>query len=511
LERALEELEELRKERNEFTRNVPASPVPASPAPSSDSVLNRLREEHAEELQAVINGHAENVNSLREQHNIVLQELRTTLETTKNDLSSKLETHRVEREAAIADLQRAHQVALDALQKDNELLASELETSIGASEEQRRQLKMKADQAMFELSRVRDEHQVAKTADYKQIAELLKGKAVLEKTIGELELAKADLTLRNSELEGVRADLAKRNSELENRWSKRTTTLPPQGPPPNLPLPPLPANAPAATQAGKIPSERTNSMSSAGHRSNESLGAEEDISQSKVEEEETSRLQLIEAERDKLRQQLEAGKASSKDAVSGAIWEWIWSDQDQEVKLQEQLTKAESLVKELADSRKTSEQTGLADRTSLTRLDSKLRAHLEDARQENKRASEACKQHMDELAERRSKMDELDSNRRHERDSLVAANAQVASLRAQLERAVDAKVNKKMNSKLKVGPLLVCWGGVNALTNRAVFLISRFSPWRLWVSVGYGDAGYPLFGQKVVAGNPAPTVRLPCT
>lgn len=83
--------------------------------------------------------------------------------------------------------------------------------------------------------------------------------------------------------------------------------------------------------------------------------------------------------------------------------------------------------------------------------DSKLRAHLEDARQENKRAAETCRSHMEELDERRSVMTELDRSRRNERDSLVAANAQVASLRAQLDRAVDAKVNKKMNNKLKVG------------------------------------------------------------
>jgi hypothetical protein len=83
--------------------------------------------------------------------------------------------------------------------------------------------------------------------------------------------------------------------------------------------------------------------------------------------------------------------------------------------------------------------------------DSKLRAHLEDARQENKRAVETCRSHMEELDERRNVMAELDRSRRNERDSLVAANAQVASLRAQLERAVDAKVNKKMNNKLKVG------------------------------------------------------------
>ncbi|GFZ44022.1 hypothetical protein JCM24511_01743 [Saitozyma sp. JCM 24511] len=403
LERALEELEELRQQRSDLNRKASRSSImvepvrddPPSPAPSINSALNKLREEHAEELQAVINAHAESTSSLREQHTAALDELRATLENTKTDLTSQLARQQEDREAAIAELHSAHQAAIEALHQENEALAVELESALSSSEEQRRQLKMKADQAMFELSRVRDEHQIARSADLKQLSELNKSRAMLEKTI--------------SELEGARADLAKRNSELENRWSKRTTVPPPQGPPPNLPLPPLPAGMAATSRT--LEEERTRKQSggsSQGHgcRASDSIAESERAADS-----------IRAADTDGQReQQLEAARKAM------------------ESKLQETITKTEALTKELADSRKTN---------------SKLRAHLEDARQENKRAAETCRSHMEELDERRSVMAELDRSRRNERDSLVAANAQVASLRAQLDRAVDAKVNKKLNNKLK--------------------------------------------------------------
>jgi kinesin family protein 4/21/27 len=57
---------------------------------------------------------------------------------------------------------------------------------------------------------------------------------------------------------------------------------------------------------------------------------------------------------------------------------------------------------------------------------------------------------MEELTERRQQVNRVEEHKRSERDSLHTANAQVAALKAQLEKAVDAKVNKKMGSKLKV-------------------------------------------------------------
>ena len=57
---------------------------------------------------------------------------------------------------------------------------------------------------------------------------------------------------------------------------------------------------------------------------------------------------------------------------------------------------------------------------------------------------------MGELNEHRSRMSKLSEESGHNRDSLMAANAQLASLRAQLDRAMDDKVSKKMNQRMKV-------------------------------------------------------------
>lgn len=78
---------------------------------------------------------------------------------------------------------------------------------------------------------------------------------------------------------------------------------------------------------------------------------------------------------------------------------------------------------------------------------------------------------MEELSERRRQVTQVEEHKRNERDSLHSANAQVAALRAQLEQAVDAKVNKKMGSKLKVSPDLVRFSQGIA-TDLVVFLIS---------------------------------------
>lgn len=104
----------------------------------------------------------------------------------------------------------------------------------------------------------------------------------------------------------------------------------------------------------------------------------------------------------------------------------------------EQFEKSQSLTKELTEARKTS---------------SKLRAHLEDARQENKRQFDECQKHLEELNNKKMAIVKEEESKKHERDSLVAANVQLANLRAQLEKATDAKVNKKMNSRLKVSPI----------------------------------------------------------
>jgi len=58
---------------------------------------------------------------------------------------------------------------------------------------------------------------------------------------------------------------------------------------------------------------------------------------------------------------------------------------------------------------------------------------------------------MEDLSDRRARMSTLSEESGRNRDSLVAANAQLETLKAQLDRAVDHKVNKKLGQRLKVG------------------------------------------------------------
>jgi kinesin family protein 4/21/27 len=87
--------------------------------------------------------------------------------------------------------------------------------------------------------------------------------------------------------------------------------------------------------------------------------------------------------------------------------------------------------------------TSIWQRNPADNVDSKLRAHLEDARQDNRRISDENRDFLSELNERRSQLTKIDEVKRAERESLLAANQQVAKLKAQLQQASDGKVSKK--------------------------------------------------------------------
>lgn len=89
-----------------------------------------------------------------------------------------------------------------------------IESRVLENEEQQRQLKMKADQALFELSRVRDECALERQNGGKQISELTERN-------GRLERVKVELEKVNAELVATCAELRKRNDELEQMASGR--------------------------------------------------------------------------------------------------------------------------------------------------------------------------------------------------------------------------------------------------------------------------------------------------
>ncbi|ORY34052.1 hypothetical protein BCR39DRAFT_556841 [Naematelia encephala] len=359
-------------------------------------VGNHLHEEHAEELKTVLHAHALTISTLQADHDKALQEIRTELQEAASTYETRLQEQLSAHTTAMVDLEKSHDAALATLQSDNELLAEEMERSLSASEEQRRQLKMKADQAMFDLSRVRDQHQLQRNADGKRVAELTNLNSQLELIKNELETANADLTRRVSELE-------------QRSGRKSNPNVPPQGPPPAVPLPPLPATFGAASRSNEspIPGIRDrHSESSHGH-------SDESVSHGHRDQRDS---------------------ASDKDALRDELILEASRIKEIEHLLSEKREKSEKLEIELRDARKTN---------------SKLRAHLEDARQEARRVIEECREHMEELTERRDKMTRLAEEQNRGRDSLSAANAQVATLKAQLDRAVEQKVTKKMNNRLK--------------------------------------------------------------
>ncbi|WVQ82145.1 hypothetical protein IAT38_004273 [Cryptococcus sp. DSM 104549] len=462
------ELEKLRHERDlliaEKTKSPAASPI-ASPARSanSDAALDRLREEHAEELQSLITGHAQTIGVLQTEHEVELLKLRDVLaknetiirgheatieqlklehstsmtklreafESSESTLRAELDTLKSTHAQATAELESAHARAMEAIQAGSDLIATEMESSLSTSEEQRRQLKMKADQALFELSRVRDEHALQRNSHAKQVADLTKATAQLEKARAELEVANAELKSANAELKGAYAEVGKRNGELEQRFSRKSHMQlpPPQGPPPTTPLPPIP-RSPSVGMLKLELSPNPNTAAGAGAPAKEN-GKERDSRQSQssaghsghsetISEAGAQTLYKVLAERD--------GAIQERDGLRKEVGSHQAKVKEIESKLQEEKVKVNNLTIDLRE----------ASRTT-----SKLRAHMEEARQESKRTSEACREHTSELEARREQMSKLSEQEQIQRASLQAAKAQVASLQAQLERAVDKKVAKR--------------------------------------------------------------------
>ena len=211
-----------------------------------DEHKSRNRERDSQ-LEVQVTAHAKAVADLDPTHERAVLDLKSQHAKAIDDLKSS-------HEVAMAELEQKHGETIVALGQEQEALVEEMENSLSASEEQRRQLKIKADQASFEISRVRDETTVQRKTTAKQLAEVQRNNAVLEQ-------ARAELQEKN-------AELARRLSELDHRPSLKSS--PPQGPPPNTPLPPLPGQF-SLLMIKDLSSEGT--MSHSTHRSNGSHGS----------------------------------------------------------------------------------------------------------------------------------------------------------------------------------------------------------------------------------------------
>lgn len=266
--------------------------APTSPVDTPSLDISQLHEDHARELEVIINGHKQTIDQLSRDHSTAMDQLKTALADTRSESQARIEVQREGHGRALADLglthekamaglqsdheqvvaslkrghettighlRRTHEDALQGLQKEQESLMEEMEKSLSASEEQRRQTKMRADQAAFELSRIRDEAAIERQNALKQFNDLKKAHGQLEKI--------------NLDLEAANAELNKRVADLDQRFLRKSTTLPPmsmppQGPPPNTPLPPLPGQTTPVLNGMSSPMAMSKTTSSEGTWSN---------------------------------------------------------------------------------------------------------------------------------------------------------------------------------------------------------------------------------------------------
>ncbi|KAL7421653.1 hypothetical protein Q5752_003422 [Cryptotrichosporon argae] len=368
---------------------------------------------HLAELEAISANHHAAIAELERQHAATLATLRSELDALSDTLQS-VQTELDAAAAAKAVVERELAARPDpanvvALEEHSIVIAAmeEMEKSLAAVEDEKRQLKMRADQARFELSRVRDEHQVARSGDLKQIADLDKRMSVLAK--------------ENDEL---RAHVGNRDSKQSITGGERSARpkLPPIGPPPSAPLPPLP---PASALS---PSSTTASLPRFGHESVPSISSEPSAGGSAVgpSSRETEQLEHAVAVARQATQERDQAIAERDEAVHEAGV------------LQERAAAAEARLADVA-----------RDAAELRKNNSKIKVRVEDAMRE---ATDARR---DRDVARRDAVDARDELEReqseHEADlkRLETARADAVRHKVKYEQLVDSKVNKSMSQKLK--------------------------------------------------------------
>lgn len=287
----------------------------------------------------------------------------------------------------------------------------EMEKELQAAEDEKRQLKMKADQFKFELSKIRDEHEVQRSADLNKLAEL-------EKRCSVLSAEAADLKSQNQELSKNRD-----SKQMIDRSSR--SKLPPIGPPPTAPLPPLPAGreailSPTLTNAslpgrtsaheGSVESARSSKYDSHdGHAVNlrpESLVTVAEVEKALAEREEA--LASLTEARDKLVELESSLGSAQKDN--------------------------EAFTKDLIELRKNN---------------SKLKVRVDDVNREMaelKRERDSLRR---DLVEIKNELADCQYERIADRQRLEASKTELAQCKAKLDRMVDAKVSKRSDQKLK--------------------------------------------------------------
>lgn len=149
-----------------------------------------------------------------------LMEWRQATESKDMVHHDELESRKVMHSKVASSVQGAHTQALEEAEQDF-VSRKMMESCLSENEATQRQLKMKADQALFELSRIRDECAVERRNGGKQISELTERNGRLERVKVELEKVNAELRKRNDELEqNVYTAVAEREVEREKEKIK---------------------------------------------------------------------------------------------------------------------------------------------------------------------------------------------------------------------------------------------------------------------------------------------------
>lgn len=149
-----------------------------------------------------------------------LMEWRQATESKDMVHHDELESRKVMHSKVASSVQGAHTQALEEAEQDF-VSRKMMESCLSENEATQRQLKMKADQALFELSRIRDECAVERRNGGKQISELTERNGRLERVKVELEKVNAELVATCVELEqNVYSAVAEREVEREKEKIK---------------------------------------------------------------------------------------------------------------------------------------------------------------------------------------------------------------------------------------------------------------------------------------------------
>ncbi|KAL1411298.1 hypothetical protein Q8F55_002249 [Vanrija albida] len=371
---------------------------------------------HQAERDALVSTHHKEVEDLDSRHVEVCDTLQKELEATTASLQSvreELNSAKEAKELAEKELaSRPDASTVIALEEHNIVVAAmeDMEKELTAAEEEKRQLKVKSDQLRFELSRVRDEHQLQRSSDLSKLAELENRCSVLSTEKEELKHMAAEYKNRDSKI-----------SILDSRSSR--TKLPPIGPPPTAPLPPLPAGreavlSPALTNAS-LPRTSHHEGSIDSTRSSRYETHEGSIRPDSV-------LTSAENDRDK-------AIADREDALA---------------QVSEAKEKMQEVESKLAAEQRNNEQFS-KDLVELRKNNSKLKVRVDDVNRELtelKRERDGLRR---DVVEMKNELADAQYERIADRQRLEGARNEVAQYKAKLDRMVDAKVSKRSDQKLK--------------------------------------------------------------